>query len=115
ADGESSPHRPRQRYGLTLIATADGLSQFITMSSSALDRLAAAEPRRSIQRGVVGRRDVTGRARILVVDADGDTRALYRQTFALAGHDVIEAADGRDALVKALLESPRLVITETRP
>jgi two-component system chemotaxis response regulator CheY len=52
--------------------------------------------------------------RILVVDPDTDTRALYRHALEGSGHDVVEAADGRDALVKALIESPQLIITETR-
>ena len=47
-------------------------------------------------------------ARILVVDPDDDTRALYRQAFQLAGCDVVEAADGRDALTKALVRAPAL-------
>src|SRR5919201_282833 len=51
---------------------------------------------------------------ILVVDPDGETRLMYRQALESAGHEVIEATDGRDALVKALNEPPRLVITETR-
>jgi len=54
------------------------------------------------------------RLRVLVADPDGDTRSLYRQMLALAGHDIIEAADGRDALVKALETPPHFVVTETR-
>jgi two-component system chemotaxis response regulator CheY len=52
--------------------------------------------------------------RILVADADADMRALYRESLQLAGCDVVDAADGRDALVKALSVRPTLVITETR-
>ena len=48
--------------------------------------------------------------RILMDDTDGDARAQYRAS--LNGCDVIEAADGRDALVKALSQRPALVITE---
>jgi CheY-like chemotaxis protein len=51
---------------------------------------------------------------ILVVDADDDTRALYRESFAIAGCDVVEASDGREALTEALARPPALVITETR-
>src|SRR5204863_2834534 len=50
--------------------------------------------------------------RILVVASDNDTRALYRQSFALAGCDVIDASDGRDALAKAFTHPPTLVVTE---
>jgi len=52
--------------------------------------------------------------RILVVDSDEDTRALYRQVFQLAGCDVVEAADGRDALTKALVRPPALIVTDIR-
>jgi CheY-like chemotaxis protein len=49
---------------------------------------------------------------ILVVDADDDTRALYRQSFALAGCEVVEASDGREALTRALMRPPTVVVTE---
>jgi CheY-like chemotaxis protein len=49
---------------------------------------------------------------VLIADADADTRALYRDV--LQGCDIVEAEDGRDALVKAPSHPPRLVITETR-
>jgi DNA-binding response OmpR family regulator len=51
---------------------------------------------------------------ILVADADADTRALYRDSFTRAGCDVVEASDGRDALIKAFMHPPTLVITEIR-
>lgn len=50
--------------------------------------------------------------RILVADADADARALYASSFAAQQWDVIEADDGRDALVKALSRRPSAVITE---
>ena len=50
--------------------------------------------------------------RILVVDTNDDTRELYRQSFQLSGCDVVEASDGRDALTKALVRPPSLVVTE---
>jgi len=53
-------------------------------------------------------------SRILVVDPDDDTRQLYRRAFELADFDVIEAADGRDALVKALDRPPSVVVMEVR-
>jgi CheY-like chemotaxis protein len=52
--------------------------------------------------------------RVLVADADADTRALYQNLLALAECEVIEAGDGRDALTKALLDPPTAVITELR-
>jgi CheY-like chemotaxis protein len=52
------------------------------------------------------------RPRILVADADDDTRALYRSAFASFGCDVVEACDGRDALAKALSHPPALVVAE---
>jgi two-component system chemotaxis response regulator CheY len=50
--------------------------------------------------------------RILIADADGDTRSLYEDLLTGAGCDVIQALDGRDALVKALSAPPTLLITE---
>jgi two-component system chemotaxis response regulator CheY len=50
--------------------------------------------------------------RILIVDPDADTRSLYRACVQLAGGDVVEASDGRDALVRALMHPPALVLTE---
>ncbi len=49
---------------------------------------------------------------ILVVDPDDETRAWYRQSFAVAGWDVVEASDGREALTKALIRPPTLLVTE---
>jgi CheY-like chemotaxis protein len=49
---------------------------------------------------------------VLIVDADAETRALYRDAFARAGCHVVEAADGRDALAKVFPTPPSLVITE---
>ena len=49
---------------------------------------------------------------VLVVDSDADTLSLYQHALTLAGFEVIESADGRDALVKALVRQPALVISE---
>jgi DNA-binding response OmpR family regulator len=50
--------------------------------------------------------------RVLVADGDDDARLLYRETLHLAGCDVVEASDGRDALTQALVRPPTLLITE---
>ncbi len=60
------------------------------------------------------RRPLAPIPRILVVDANDDTRELYRQSFQLSGCHVVEACDGRDALTKALVSPPSLVVTEIR-
>ena len=52
--------------------------------------------------------------RVLVADADRDTRDLYRLSFGHAGCDVVEAADGREALATALVHPPSLVVMELR-
>ena len=52
--------------------------------------------------------------RILRVEPDEHARALYSQSLQLDGYDLLEASDGRDALVKALTQSPTLVMTDTR-
>ena len=51
---------------------------------------------------------------VLIVDADDDTRELYRQSFDADAWQIVEARDGRDALATALTHPPALVITETR-
>ena len=51
---------------------------------------------------------------MLVVEPDADTRALYRDALGIEGCDVVEATDGRDALTKALVQTPAIVITELR-
>lgn len=53
---------------------------------------------------------VTVLRRMLVIDADTDTRTLYRTAFP-DGCEIIEAADGRDALAKALVDPPSLIVT----
>ena len=50
--------------------------------------------------------------RIIVADADPDIRAMYRESLRIACAEVIEATDGREALVQALMQPPALVITE---
>jgi CheY-like chemotaxis protein len=56
----------------------------------------------------------TRRPFVLLVDPDGDTRALYRTALAAAGYDVDEAEDGREALAKVFDRRPAFVVTETR-
>jgi CheY-like chemotaxis protein len=52
--------------------------------------------------------------RVLVADPDADTRALYQMALPVAGCEVTEASDGREALTKALVEPPSLIISELR-
>jgi CheY-like chemotaxis protein len=52
------------------------------------------------------------RVDILVADADTEWRRLYRESFDGPGERVIEACDGRDALVRALVSPPSILITE---
>ena len=54
------------------------------------------------------------KVRVLVADADDDTRSLYRTWFEIEGCEVVEATDGREALIAALTEPPSLVVTEIR-
>lgn len=56
----------------------------------------------------------TATASILAVDPDVDALALYRESFALVGCEVVEASDGREALAKVFTRLPTLVITEIR-
>src|SRR5262245_39760218 len=50
--------------------------------------------------------------RVLVADPDADARMLYREALHPDGYDVVEAADGRDALITALVRAPALLISE---
>jgi DNA-binding response OmpR family regulator len=49
---------------------------------------------------------------VLIADADEDTRAMYGTVLRLAGFEVIEAADGREALARALVDVPSAVLIE---
>src|SRR5437868_10626927 len=59
-----------------------------------------------------GLRSSTRTPYILVVDGDADTRALHRQWCARGGYEVVEASDGREALTKALMHPPTMIVTE---
>ena len=52
--------------------------------------------------------------RILIAEEDADTRELYRESLRTLDADVIDAADGRSALVSALVHRPSILITDTR-
>ena len=54
------------------------------------------------------------RCRVLLAEPDADTRALCETALAHAGCEVIEAVDGRDALTKALIDPPTLIVSELR-
>jgi CheY-like chemotaxis protein len=51
--------------------------------------------------------------RVVIADSDADTRTLYREHL-FNTWDCLEAVDGRDALEKALVRVPQLVLTEIR-
>jgi len=66
------------------------------------------------RRNTAAARDPLSTARILVAEHDADARALYRELFQSAGADVVEATDGREALVSALCKPPALLFTDLR-
>ena len=49
---------------------------------------------------------------ILVVDDTDDTRELYRSMLQKLGHQVIEAANGKEALRVAIKQSPDLILMD---
>jgi two-component system, cell cycle response regulator DivK len=51
---------------------------------------------------------------VLLVDPDADTRRMYGEHLRLARWHFDEAADGREALVKAIASPPDVIVTETR-
>jgi DNA-binding response OmpR family regulator len=50
--------------------------------------------------------------RILVIDDDEQIRKLLRQVMEWAGHEVLEAADGREGMLKQRKHPADLVITD---
>jgi CheY-like chemotaxis protein len=50
----------------------------------------------------------------LLVDRDDDTRRMYAEVLRLGTWTIEEAADGREALAKAIARRPDIIITETR-
>jgi DNA-binding response OmpR family regulator len=58
--------------------------------------------------------DHRGTVCLLVAGGDDDALSPYRESLWLAGCEVVDAADGRDALVKALVRPPTVVIIETQ-
>lgn len=51
-------------------------------------------------------------SRILVVDDEPDLRFLLRRMFEAAGHEVVEAGNGADALAAVRRSPPHLVVTD---
>ncbi len=51
---------------------------------------------------------------ILVADAHPDTRELYRVFLQSAGARIIDAQDGRDALVKACSDHPDAIVSDAQ-
>jgi CheY-like chemotaxis protein len=52
--------------------------------------------------------------RALLVDCDATTRRMYAEYLMLALCDIDEAADGREALAKAISRRPDVIVTETQ-
>ena len=50
--------------------------------------------------------------RVLLVGGDEDARAGYAESFTHAGFEVVSAADGREALTRALTHPPAVIVTE---
>jgi CheY-like chemotaxis protein len=53
-------------------------------------------------------------SRVLIAEPDAETRALYRSLLPPDRYDIIEAADGREALTRSLVLPPSLIVTELR-
>lgn len=109
------PHRPTR----TQLALVDQLAQAVADSmdvrySVEAARDAADTESPTIRGFFTNGSHERGRVRVLVAEADDDTRSVFGESLKRAGCDVVDAADGRDALAKALSTRPTLVITETR-
>ena len=57
---------------------------------------------------------VSTRQRVLVADDHGELRQLWRAYLTLSGFVVSEAADGAEAVAKAVQESPAVVLMDFR-
>ena len=57
---------------------------------------------------------VSTRQRVLVADDHGELRQLWRAYLTLSGFVVSEAADGAEAVAKAIQESPAVVLMDFR-
>jgi DNA-binding response OmpR family regulator len=55
-----------------------------------------------------------GMAKILIAEDERDIRDLITFTLKFAGHDVVAAANGEEALDKALHEIPDLILMDVR-
>ncbi len=51
-------------------------------------------------------------SRVLVVDDEPDLRYILRRIFEGAGHEVMDAGDGADALVAVQASTPDLIVTD---
>jgi len=51
-------------------------------------------------------------AKVLIIDDHENVRLLYREAFQAAGHEVIEAADGRKGVDAFSSERPDLIATD---
>lgn len=59
-------------------------------------------------------RHVPTRQRVLVADDNADLRQLWRAYLTLSGFVVSEAADGAEAVAKAVQESPAVILMDFR-
>ena len=51
--------------------------------------------------------------RVIIADGDADSRSMYREALRPFHCDIVEAVEGRDALVQCLIQPPALLITDT--
>ena len=58
------------------------------------------------------RPDISGRQRVLVADDNADVRQLWRAFLTLSGFVVSEAANGAEAIAKALEDSPAVILMD---
>jgi CheY-like chemotaxis protein len=52
--------------------------------------------------------------RVVIADGDEDARNMYRVALRRLALEIVDAPDGREALVQCFMERPSLVITDTR-
>jgi|SRR5262245_28363921 len=67
-----------------------------------------------MEQAVTPHKSPSSTLRVLVAEPDASARSLYVAALRPLGCDAIEAADGREALVEALVRRPSVIVIESR-
>lgn len=111
---EATGEGAAEAAGAPAVAAAEeGLRRFVGSTVQAAEEALRRRVEALVRRTLSGA-EAAGAAgtRVLVVDDDAQIRALLRQELEEAGHTVVEAADGREALAAVAAHRPDLVVLD---